>query len=54
MDIGDIIYQLFLFMVLIGLVSGIIFIFKYLQQKLNLMKEINSKLDRLIEEKQKD
>ncbi|MCF6138720.1 DUF4083 family protein [Pseudalkalibacillus berkeleyi] len=54
MNVGDILYQLFAFLILIGLVLGIVFVVKYMRGKQRSMDQMNEKLDRLIEEKQKD
>ncbi|MGM7702888.1 DUF4083 family protein [Pseudalkalibacillus sp. Hm43] len=54
MNIGDLLYQLFAFIVLIGTIAGIVFVVKYMIVKQKQMRELNNKLDRLLEEKQKE
>lgn len=54
MNVGDVMFQLFAFLVLIGMISGIVFVVKYMRGKQRSMDEMNEKLERLIEEKQKD
>ncbi|MCF6410186.1 DUF4083 family protein [Pseudalkalibacillus salsuginis] len=49
MYIGDIVYQLLAFLMVLSIISGIVFLFTYIRYKKNRLKEIERKLDHVIQ-----
>ncbi|WP_257350291.1 DUF4083 domain-containing protein [Pseudalkalibacillus decolorationis] len=52
MNIGDVVFQLISFLVLIGIVSAIVWFVMNQRKKTRHLEEIDAKLDRLTREKQ--